>query len=128
MKNAITWFDIPTEDFDRALKFYSDILGQKIRVDTFMGQKLGFFPMEGREGVGGDLVPPHPAPSGMGNRPCSYGTRVYLSCEGIIDEVISRVERAGGKIIAPKFKLGDVGWIAMIADTEGNTVGLHSFK
>jgi predicted enzyme related to lactoylglutathione lyase len=40
MKDAITWFDIPTEDFDRAVKFYSDILGQPIRVDTFMGQKL----------------------------------------------------------------------------------------
>lgn len=58
MKNVISWFDIPTEDFDRAVKFYSNILGKEIRVDSFMGQKLGFFPMEGRDGVGGDLVPP----------------------------------------------------------------------
>jgi uncharacterized protein len=123
MKNAITWFDIPTEDFDRAIKFYSDILGQQIRVDTFMGQKLGFFPMDGMEGVGGDLVPP-----GMGNKPCANGTRVYLSCQGIIDEVIGRVEKSGGKIIAPKFKLGDRGCIEIILDTEGNTVGLQSFK
>jgi predicted enzyme related to lactoylglutathione lyase len=123
MKNAITWFDIPTDDFDRAVKFYSDILGQKIRVDTYMGQKLGFFPMEGREGVGGDLVPP-----GLGAKPCANGIRVYLSCEGVIDEVISRVDGAGGKIILPKSKMGDVGWIAMIMDSEGNTVGLHSFK
>jgi predicted enzyme related to lactoylglutathione lyase len=50
MKNVITWFDIPTEDFDRAVKFYSDILGNEIRVDTFMGRKLGFFPMEGMDG------------------------------------------------------------------------------
>lgn len=123
MKDVITWFDIPTEDFDRAVKFYSDILGQKVRVDTYMDQKLGFFPMEGREGVGGDLVPP-----GMGNKPCANGTRVYLSCEGILDEVLGRVEKAGGKIIAPKFKIGEVGWIAVIMDTEGNIVGLHSFK
>jgi hypothetical protein len=88
-----------------------------------MGQKLGFFPMDGMEGVGGDLVPP-----GMGNKPCANGTRVYLSCQGIIDEVIGRIEKSGGKIIAPKFKIGDMGWIAMIMDTEGNTVGLHSFK
>ena len=77
MKNVVAWVDIPTEDFDRAVKFYSDILDQKIRVDTFAGQKLGFFPMDGMEGVGGDLVPP-----GMGNKPCANGTRVYLSCEG----------------------------------------------
>lgn len=124
MKNAVTWFDIPTEDFDRAVKFYSDILGQQIRVDDFMGQKLGFFPMEGREGVGGDIVPP-----GLGNKPCSNGTRVYLNCMGMLDQVIERVEKSGGKIVSPKFKISDeVGWVAFIIDTEGNTVGLHSFK
>jgi predicted enzyme related to lactoylglutathione lyase len=123
MKNVITWFDIPTEDFDRAVKFYSAILGKEIRVDTFGGQKLGFFPMDGMEGVGGDLVPP-----GMGNKPCANGTRVYFSCEGMIDEVIGRIEKAGGKIITPKFKMGDAGWIAIILDTEGNSFGLHSFK
>ncbi len=123
MKNVISWFDIPTEDFDRAVKFYSNILGKEIRVDSFMGQELGFFPMEGRDGVGGDLVPP-----GSGNKPCAHGTRAYLSCEGIIDEVVERVEKAGGKIITPKFKMGEAGWVALINDTEGNTVGLHSFK
>jgi predicted enzyme related to lactoylglutathione lyase len=122
MKDAITWFDIPTENFDRAVKFYSDILGQPIRVDTFMGQKFGFFPMDGTEGVGGALVLPRWA------KPCADGTRVYLSCQGIIDEVIGRVEKSGGKIIAPKFELGDRGWIAVIMDTEGNTVGLQSYK
>ena len=122
MKDAITWFDIPTENFDRAVKFYSEILGQPIRVDTFMGQKLGFFPMDGTEGVGGALVLP------MWAKPCADGTRVYLSCQGIIDEVIGRVEKSGGKIIAPKFELGDRGWIAVIMDTEGNTVGLQSYK
>ena len=123
MKNVITWFDIPTEDFDRAVKFYSNILGNEIRVETFMGQKLGFFPMEGMEGVSGDLVPPGP-----GNKPSANGTSVYLSCEGIIDEVIGRIELSGGKIVNPKTKIGDMGWIAMIMDTEGNMVGLHSFK
>jgi predicted enzyme related to lactoylglutathione lyase len=123
MKNAVTWFDIPTDDFDRAVQFYSDILGQQIRVDTYMGQKLGFFPMDSREGVGGDLVPP-----GLGAKPCANGTRVYLSCEGILDDVISRVEKAGGKIIMPKSSMGDAGWVAMIMDTEGNSVGLHSYK
>jgi predicted enzyme related to lactoylglutathione lyase len=123
MKDAITWFDIPTEDFNRAVKFYSDILDKDIRVDTFMGQKLGFFPMDGMNVVGGDLVPP-----GLGNEPCAHGTRVYLNCDGIIDEVMGRVEKAGGKIVAPKSSMGEVGWIAIIMDSEGNTVGLHSFK
>ena len=123
MDNVISWFDLPTEDFDRAVKFYSAILGKEIRVESFMGQKLGFFPMEGREGVGGDLVPP-----GMGAKPCDHGTRVYFSCEGILDEVIARVEKAGGKIAMPKTQIGEAGWIVIIRDTEGNSVGLHSFS
>jgi predicted enzyme related to lactoylglutathione lyase len=123
MKNVISWFDIPTEDFDRAVKFYSYILAEEIRVDSFAGHKYGFFPMEGRDGVGGDLVPP-----GMGNRPCENGTLVYFSCEGILDQVAARVEEAGGKIVRSKFKLGEAGWIVLIKDSEGNTVGLHSFK
>ena len=123
MKDAISWFDIPSENFDRAVKFYSTILGKEIRIDTFMGQKLGFFPMEGKEGVGGDLVPP-----GLGNKPSANGTRVYLNCEGSLDAVIARVEKAGGKIVTPKTQIGEMGWIALITDSEGNTVGLYSFK
>ncbi|MDD4447943.1 MAG: VOC family protein [Methanothrix sp.] len=123
MKNVVSWFDIPTEDFDRAVRFYSAILGKEIRVDFFMGQKYGFFPMDGREGVGGDIVPPE-----MGNKPSANGTRVYLSCEGVLDEVIARVEKAGGKIVMPRTKIGDAGWVALITDSEGNIVGLHSFK
>ncbi len=120
MNNVITWFDIPTADFERPRKFYGDILGQEIKVMEHMGQKLGFFPMEG-PGVGGDLAPP-----GREHTPSAEGTRVYLNCEGRLDEVLGRVEAAGGKILQPKFSIGDPGWIAIIADTEGNTLGLHT--
>ncbi len=125
MKNAITWFDIPTLDFNRAVKFYSEILGEEVRVNEFMGKTIGFFPMEGdmKVGVGGDLVLPDPS-----FVPSSDGSRVYLNCDGKLDEVLSRVVGAGGTIINPKFSLGDPGFIAHIKDTEGNLVGLHSFS
>jgi len=124
-KNAINWFDLPAADFDRAVKFYSAILGTEIKVGEHMGQKLGFFPCEGPLGqsVGGDLVPP-----GMGPKPSATGTCVYLNCEGKLDEVLGRVEPSGGKIMRPKMSIGEPGWIAMIQDTEGNTIGLHSSK
>ena len=123
MSNVVVWFDIPTADFDRAVKFYSEILGKPVKVDTYMGQKLGFFPMDSREGVGGDLVPPNPY-----NKPSDQGTRVYLNCEDKLDEVAARVPKAGGKIIQAKMSLGEAGFIVMIADTEGNIVGLHGSK
>jgi hypothetical protein len=124
-KNAISWFDVPTADFDRAVKFYSTILGTEIRLGEHMGQTLAFFPCEGplEEAVGGALVPP-----GMGREPSAGGTCVFLDCEGKLDDVISRVEPSGGKIVQPKMSIGEPGWIAIIQDSEGNTIGLHSSK
>lgn len=127
MKNVITWFDVPTADFDRAVKFYSEILGEEIAVRDYMGQKLAFFPMdEGvpmSEGVGGDIVPPS-----EDYKPSENGTRVYLNCQGKLDEVLGRVEIAGGKVVKPKMSIGEPGWVAIIEDTEGNYIGLHSMK
>lgn len=122
-KSAIAWFDIPSLDFDRAIKFYSTILGEPVTVNEFMGQKLGFFPMAKDGEVGGDLVPP-----GNEHVPSKTGSRVYLNCEGKLDAVTARVEAAGGKILTPKFSIGENGFIVIIEDTEGNAVGLHSMS
>lgn len=119
MANVVVWFDVPTNDFDRAVKFYSDILGAPVRVQEYEGTKLGFFPMEG-EGTGGDIVPP-----GQEHKPSADGTRIYLNAEGKLDQVLGRVEKAGGTIVTPPFQIPD-GKIAVITDTEGNRVGLHS--
>lgn len=123
MANVINWFEVATSDLNRAIGFYSAILGQEIKTQDFMGQELAFFPMDSMEGVGGNLMPPSPE-----RKPSADGTVVYLNCEGKLDEVLGRVEAAGGKIIQPKVNIGEPGWIAIIKDTEGNSVGLHSFK
>ena len=122
MKSAIEWFDIPTANFDRALKFYSTILGEELKVTDYQGQKLGFFPMDQNGEVGGDLVPPSPD-----FKPSDQGSRVYLNCDGKLDEVIGRVQKAGGKIVRPKFSIPDAD-LAIIRDTEGNVVGLSAMK
>ena len=123
VKNVVVWFDVPTTDFKRAVKFYSTILGEEVKITDYMNQTLGMFPMAGRDGVGGDIVPPDP-----NLKPSPDGVRVYLGVEGKMDEVIGRVAGAGGKIIRPKEQMGKIGWIAIIRDSEGNTVGLHSAK
>lgn len=123
MKSPIGWFDIPTLDLDRAAKFYSAVIGKPVNISDFMGMKMGFFPMEKDGDVGGALMPP-----GAENAPSKTGTRVYLSFDGNLDEAISRVEPAGGKISVPKMAIGEAGFIAMMEDTEGNIVGLHSYK
>jgi len=53
------------------------------------------------------------------------GTLVYFSCNDCAHNA-SLAEQAGGKILAPKFSIGQHGFISMIEDSEGNTIGLHS--
>jgi predicted enzyme related to lactoylglutathione lyase len=59
--------------------------------------------------------------------PSATGTAVFLNGDPDLQAMLDRVEGAGGKILAPKTAIGmGAGYFAMITDTEGNTVGLHS--
>jgi predicted enzyme related to lactoylglutathione lyase len=118
MQNAITWFELPTADLDRATTFYQKVLGSTLRRDTFAGVPHAFFPSD-REGVGGALI--HDAK----RKPAQTGTVVYLSAPNL-EKSIESVKGAGGEVLLGKTDIGDPGFIAMIRDTEGNVVGLHS--
>ena len=81
------------------------------------------FPSDWQQGeVGGAIV------TGEGAVPSATGTAVFLNANPDLQVVLDRVEGAGGKILMPKTAIGmeNAGHFAMIADTEGNTVGLHS--
>jgi hypothetical protein len=121
MVNAVNWFEIPAADFDRAVQFYSDILGKPLRKEVFMGTPNGFFPYEGGA-VGGAVV------YSEGYVPSDKGTLVYLNAHGDLDGVVGRVKAAGGKVLLAKTAIGDAGHMAIILDTEGNKVGLNMPK
>lgn len=118
--NAITWFQVPATDFGRAVKFYSSVLKKELRVETMLGERMGIFPYDG-EGVSGAVTEaPYLKPSLDGNN-------VFLRVDGELDQALARVEAAGGHVMTPKTKLGpDMGHFAVICDTEGNRIGLHS--
>jgi predicted enzyme related to lactoylglutathione lyase len=122
MQHAINWFEIPATDFDRAVKFYGTILNAQIRTENFGGMPNGFLPYDSKEGVGGSIV------KGEGYVPATNGSVVYLNVgtPDNLDTVLSRVEAAGGKVLAPKMSIGDPGWIGFLLDSEGNKVGLHA--
>ena len=127
MKNVINWFEIYTSDFNRAKKFYTEVFKceltdlpmasdnhPEMEYATFPGDQNGW-------GASGALAKLDMAKPGMG------GTIVYFISEEINEE-LSRVEAAGGKIIRPKQDIGEYGFIALVEDTEGNMIGLHSMK
>ena len=122
MKNAINWFEIPVKNFNRAKKFYETILATTMQPIEAMGMKSAFFPADLRNGIGGCIM------EGPGYEPVNKGSLVYLNGGDDLSVILSKVERAGGKIILPKTGIGPNGFMAHFEDSEGNKVGLHSIK
>ncbi len=124
MKNAINWFEIPAKDFNRAKSFYETLFEGEMETMTMedMGMTMAFFPSDWENGVGGGIA------SGPGYEPSQAGPLVYLNGGDDLSEALSRVEKAGGKIIVPKTAIGKHGYMAQFTDTEGNRVALHSMN
>src|SRR5688572_19875394 len=108
--NQVVWFDIPCIDLDRAIAFYSAVLGGKVaKHEMSPGFSLGVLPHEGAS-VGGCLV------ISKDNRPADHGILVYLNCDQRLEAAIAAVEPAGGKIIEPKHSIAPHGWRALVKD------------
>ncbi len=125
--NAITWFEIPVTDTERAKKFYETILDIKMETREIVETKetLSFFPFEpGIIRATSGLVSGVLTKSDH-SKPSTDGTVIYLNAYPRIQPVIDRIEPAGGKILLTKTKIM-AGYIARFLDSEGNQVGLHS--
>lgn len=124
MKNAISWFEIGTTDLERATKFYEAIFQIKLNPLDLENIKMRMFPLDDMmTGVGGAIV--H---SGGFHKPSATdGPLIYLNGNPDVQLVLDRVEAAGGKIMVPKTEISpEYGYMAVIIDTEGNRIGLHS--
>jgi uncharacterized protein len=62
------------------------------------------------------------------NQPSQTGPLVYLSVDGRIDDAITQAREHGGKVLKEKEQIGPYGYRAVIADSEGNRIALHSQK
>ena len=122
MKNAISWFQIPVSDFERAVKFYNTIFATELTLTEGLGSKVAVFPYDGSpDAVGGALY------KGPDFEPSDKGTLVLLNAGENHASILGRVEKAGGKISLPTID-SEFGFIAHFIDTEGNKVALHSKK
>jgi len=123
-KNAISWFEIPTTNLERATTFYETIFDTKLVPLDMPQLQMRMFPLEDMmTGVGGALShsPGFYSPS------ATEGTLVYLNANPDVQIVLDRIEAAGGKIAVPKTEISpEHGYMAVFIDTEGNRVALHS--
>lgn len=121
--NSLNWFAIPVKDLSRAQKFYETIFNLKMDAMPDMeDMQMTAFPSEMGSGKANGCL----TKSQM-YKPSMDGVIIYLNANPSIQEVIDRIDRAGGRVVMPKMDVGNnIGFMAMFIDTEGNKIGLHA--
>jgi uncharacterized protein len=125
--NPVCWFEIYVQDMPRAKAFYEEVFATKLEKLPTADLEMWAFGMDKEGcsapsgGAAGALIHYPGAESGGG------GTIVYFSCDDCAVEA-GRVSTAGGSIFKEKFSIGQFGFIALVKDTEGNLIGLHSMQ
>lgn len=119
MANQIVWVDIPVVDLDRAVRFYSAILGGAVQKQEYPGMTIGLLPGSDPDVTGCLHISDD-------DRPSDHGPLIYLNAQGRLDEAVAVVQPNGGKVLKPKHAIGPYGFRAVILDSEGNRVALHS--
>ncbi|MFZ2169498.1 MAG: VOC family protein [Methylococcaceae bacterium] len=126
--NPVVWFEIYVQNMERAKAFYEAILAVKLEKmptpTAKMNMEMWSFPADKDAnkttyGACGMLVKMEGVTSGCG------GTLVYFACEDCAVEA-ARAAENGGSIFKEKMSIGEHGFIALVYDTEGNMIGLHS--
>lgn len=116
MKRFISWVEIPTTNFNRAVSFYSEVFQIGLNAMEHHDEKMACF----TEGEGAIIFSP-------GFRPSKEGVIVSLNTENEMDTVIKRIQKSGGKIVKQKTKIEaeGLGYFALFEDCEGNRLGLY---
>ena len=123
--NPIVWFEIYADNLERASKFYENVLQvtlEEISDPSDASIQMKGFPSDmDSYGASGALVKMN------GIKPSANGSIVYFGCDDCA-EPESRVTANGGKVLQAKMAIGEHGFISLVSDTEGNTIGFHSLK
>jgi predicted enzyme related to lactoylglutathione lyase len=123
MKNFISFVCIPSVNFERAVKFYENVLGIQLNaVCECETEKMAYFPDE-------NGICPGSISWEKNFSPSKDGVLIHLRVENM-ETTMTAIEENGGKIVKPKTKIEADGWgyFCMFIDSEGNRMGLYSEK
>ena len=129
--NPVGWFEIYVAEMDRAKAFYADVVGAGFSAAPIAGEgpdagmEMVFFDSdadaaEDAPGAPGALVR-HPM-----RPPELHGTLVYFNVDDC-GAAAARATARGSKVYVEKQSIGEMGFIAIVGDSEGNSIGLHSW-
>lgn len=121
--HALSWFEIPVDDLDRASSFYTAVLNHDLQRRSMGEEELAVFEYAQGNGTGGCLI------KSETSEPTQRSSLVYLFSGEDLEKVLERVWNAGGTVVEGKTALPPgMGYYAHIIDSEGNRVGLHSYS
>ena len=114
--SRVYYFEMPVEDFDRAIKFYETVFGWKVTKSDrpsgpYYSVKTGD---DSKPGINGSFFKKEEGWSSISN---------VINVDNI-DICIEKLQELGGAIIFPKTTINGVGYLAYFKDTEGNTFGM----
>jgi len=120
MHHQFVWVDIPVAHLDRAIAFYSQVLGSPVNKEGGEGFVFGLLP-HAATNVSGCLVL-----SDAGNAPSRTGPLVYLNADGRLKQAVQAAKESGGQVVQDIHPIGPHGFRAILIDSEGNRIALHS--
>ncbi|MBC8769615.1 VOC family protein [Arenibacter sp. BSSL-BM3] len=123
--NPVVWFEIYVNDIDRAATFYEKVL-QVVLEDmsdpTDSSVQMKCFPSDMENyGAAGALVKMEAV------KPSTNGSLIYFGCEDckVLED---RAAKNGAEVIQEKMAIGEHGFVSIVKDTEGNSIGFHSMN
>lgn len=109
------WYDLATNDAEKAKPFYMGLFGWTIKT---MGAEFGNYDMwhnDGSEFSG--IMPIGPEQQGVPPHWLSY-----LHAPGTIEDLVTKAGELGGTVMQPVFDIPTVGKMAILADPQGAVV------
>lgn len=116
--HTLVWLDIPVQDLDRALAFYSQVLNWPLD-DYRPNQPMAVFRHPAGSVSCALLEKPEETGRGRGPLP-------YFNCAGRLTQALGQVRLHGGEVVQDVQSILPFGFRAIVLDSEGNRIALHS--
>ena len=113
-------FEIHVDDPDRAILFYSTVLGWHFT--KWNGPQEYWLVKTGsheQPGIDGGMIRRHGQQSG--DKVIAFVCTVDVPN---LDEYLAKAAAHGGTVVVPKMPIPNIGWLGYVKDPEGNIVGL----
>lgn len=119
--DKVVHFEVPTDDINRAKKFYSEVFDWEIKPIPEAG-----YDMITTIPTGENRIPVEPGAinGGLMKRHKAGEPITIVINVNSIDEYLKKIEASGGKTLVKREKVKDLGFYGRFEDTEGNMVGL----